>query len=107
MSPGYQVVQSTHSVADFASEFPDTFMKWKSESNSIICLDAKNEQTLLKFYDQLREITQSVIFFEPDVNQYTSMCVYGTPEVRKKLRNLQLLLLSKNKKQNVLEKGNC
>jgi len=46
-------------------------------------------------YNILKEITPSVIFFEPDVDEFTSMCCYGTPEIRKKLRSLPLLLKNK------------
>jgi len=68
------------------------FKQWKSESNSIICLSVKDEKDLLKLYDKLKSETQSIIFFEPDIDEYTSMCVYGTPEIRKKLKSLPLLL---------------
>lgn len=95
ITPGYQAVQSTHSVADFAAEYPENFKKWKSETNSIICLGVLNETELLKLYNKFKDKTQSVIFFEPDVNEYTSLCIYGTPEIRKKLNNLPLLLKDK------------
>ena len=97
ISPGYQAVQSTHSIADFAFEFPDTFVKWKLESNSIICLSIKNETELKKLQDKFKDLTPSVIFYEPDIDEMTSLCLYGRPEIRKKLSNLPLLL--KNKKQ--------
>ena len=92
---GYQAVQSTHSVADFAFEYPDTFAKWKLESNSIICLSVKNESELQKLYDKFKDLTPSVIFYEPDVDEMTSICLYGTPDIRKKLRSLPLLLKNK------------
>ena len=92
ISPGYQAVQSTHSVADFAFEYPDTFAKWKLESNSIICLSVKDESELQKLYDKFKDLTPSVIFYEPDVDEMTSICLYGTSEIRKKLRSLPLLL---------------
>ena len=95
ISPGYQAVQSTHSIADFAFEFPETFAKWKLESNSIICLGVKNEFELKKLYEKFKELTPSVIFYEPDVDEMTSLCLYGTPEIRKKLRSLPLLLKNK------------
>jgi hypothetical protein len=85
-------VQSTHSIADFAHQFPDEFKKWKSESNSIICLAAKSQKDLLKIYDKFSTRTQGSIFFEPDVDEYTSVCLYGTPEVRKSLSHLPLSL---------------
>ena len=90
ISPGYQAVQSTHSIADFAFEYPETFAKWKLESNSIVCLSVKDELELKKLHDKFKELTQSVIFYEPDVDEMTSLCLYGTPEVRKKLRRLLL-----------------
>jgi hypothetical protein len=92
ISPGYQSVQSCHSIADFAFEHPEIFSKWKSESNSIICLSVKNEFELKKLYENLKDLTPSVIFYEPDVDELTSICLYGTPEIRKKLRSLPLLL---------------
>jgi hypothetical protein len=39
------------------------------------------------------------MFFEPDVNEFTSLCVYGTPEIRKKLSHLPLSLKSKNNEE--------
>ena len=95
ISPGYQAVQSTHSVADFAFEYPDTFMKWKLESNSIICLSVKDEIELKKIYQKFKDLTPSIIFYEPDVDEMTSLCLYGTSDIRKKLRSLPLLLKNK------------
>lgn len=95
INPGYQCVQSTHSIADFAHEFPDTFRKWKNESNSIICLSAKSEEHLLKLYEKYSLLTPTIKFFEPDVNEWTSICLYATPDIRKKLSSLPLILKNK------------
>lgn len=95
MPDGYIVVQSAHAIADFAHEFPNTFRKWKDESNSIICLSSKNQEHLLQLYDKYSEKTQTVKFFEPDVDEYTSICLYATPEIRKKLSNLPLIMKNK------------
>ena len=102
ISNGYQVVQSTHSIADFAFEFSETFFKWKSESNSIICLSVKNEFELQKLYHKYKDITESVMFFEPDVNQFTSVCLYGTPKIRKSLSHLPLALKNKTKENDTI-----
>ena len=99
LSPGYCVVQSCHSLADFSHEFPEQFKDWKESSNSIICLEAKSEEHLLNIYEKFKDLTPSVIFFEPDIDQYTSICLYGTPDIRKKLASLPLIL--KNKKEEV------
>lgn len=92
MSSGYMAVQSTHSIADFAHRYPTTFLTWKEESNSIICLSCKSEDDLLYLYNKYKDKTPSVKFFEPDVNQYTSICLYGTPDIRRSLSHLPLLL---------------
>lgn len=92
ITPGYQAVQSTHSIADFAHDHPQHFAEWKSTSNSIICLSAKSEDHLLKLYEKYKGKTPTTIFFEPDVNAYTSLCLFGTPEIRKSLSHLSLLL---------------
>lgn len=103
ISDGYQVVQSAHSIADFAFEFPETFSQWKKESNSIICLSVKNEFELQKYYYKYKELTDAVMFFEPDVNEFTSVCLYGTPQIRKSLSNLPLSLKNKtNQNENAI-----
>jgi hypothetical protein len=73
-------------------EHPTHFKDWKQQSNSIICLSVDNEDKLIKYYDKLSKLTTCSIFFEPDVDQYTSICVCGTPEVRKMLSHLPLSL---------------
>lgn len=93
---GYVLPQSLHSIADFAYEYPDVFKQWKTESNSVVALAAKSEEHLLKLYEKYSQITPAVKFFEPDVNEYTSICLYGTPEVRKKLSSLPLALKNLN-----------
>lgn len=96
INPGYQVVQSAHSISDFAYEHPEVFKKWKEESNSIICLSCKSESQLLKLYEKYSQLTPAVKFFEPDVDQWTSICLYGTPQIRKSLSNLPLALKNKS-----------
>ena len=92
---GYIVPQTSHAIADFAFEHTETFKQWKEESNSIICLSAKSEQHLLKLYDKYNHLTPCVKFFEPDVDEWTSICLYGTPEIRKSLASLPLTLKNK------------
>lgn len=84
------MVQSTHSIADFAHEHPEVFRKWKEESNSIICLSAKSQEHLLKLHEKYSRLTEASLFFEPDVDEYTSLCLYGSPEIRKGLSHLSL-----------------
>jgi len=89
---GYQTVQSAHAIADFAHRFPETFKKWKSESNSIIVLSVKDEKELKSLFIKLKRLSaETIIFYEPDVSALTSLCVYGSPEIRKKLSYLPLI----------------
>ena len=92
IAPGYQVVQSTHALADFAAEHPEKFKEWKATSNYIVCLSVPNEDKLLELRDKLALDTETSLFFEPDVDSYTAFCAYGTPEIRRKLSSLPLAL---------------
>jgi hypothetical protein len=78
-------------VADFAHQHPQTFQKWKDESNSVICLSVKNELKLLQLWEKYQPITPSVIFYEPDFSEYTSICLYADEPIRKKLKHLPLI----------------
>ena len=94
ITPGYQLVQATHSIADFIIEYPELSKHWKSISNSIITLSIKDEAALLKLHTILANQGHPCqLFREPDIdNEATSMCIYGTPDVRKSLSNLSLSL---------------
>jgi len=97
--PGYQLVQATHSIADFAYEHPKLFNDWKSDSNSIVTLQIPNEAELDNLITLLYNNDAHLsIFREPDIgNQITSICVYGTSNIRKKLASLPLSLKQYNK----------
>jgi hypothetical protein len=94
ITPGYQVVQTAHAIADFIHEHPAVSKQWKEESNSIITLSTKDEQSLTDYFNRLKELTPYVTsFYEPDVeDQMTAIAVYGTPSIRKVLSNLPLAL---------------
>ena len=92
LTPGYQSQQSTHSIADFAYEFPQQFKEWKTTSNSIICLQVNNEKELNDLYLKLSKLTEVTKFYEPDLNdELTSICLYADKDVRKKVSYLPLL----------------
>lgn len=95
ITPGYQVVQSAHAIADFAYEFPTKFKEWKEDTNSIVCLSVKDEEGLLKLFEKLSKSTPCSKFYEPDVDAYTAICVYGSPKIRKSLSHLPLVLKQK------------
>ncbi|MFA5207322.1 MAG: hypothetical protein WC428_01580 [Candidatus Paceibacterota bacterium] len=91
---GYQLVQTAHSVAEFAHQYPDQFNDWKQNSNYIISLSVDNEEKLQRLFYKLQDNGADVVAFtEPDINdQLTSICYYGTPEMRKLTDKLDLAL---------------
>lgn len=113
ISPGYQVVQSNHSIADFIFEHPVLAQQWKKESNSIINLSVPTEQELAGLSKQLKSKGYYVSeFYEPDIdNQLTAICVYATSVVRKELSHLPLTLkkFSQSKSLNgeAISKNKC
>ena len=94
LSAGYQLVQSAHSLAEFAHQYSDQFNDWKRDSNYLISLSIDNEEKLKDLYDKLKWHGAHVVaFYEPDIdNQMTSICYYGTPEMRKHTQKLDLAL---------------
>ena len=94
ISPGYQLVQSGHAIAEFAQQFPDKFAQWKEQSNYLISLSTDNEESLKDLYNKLQYYGADVIaFYEPDVqNQMTAFCFYGTPEMQLHTKKLDLAL---------------
>lgn len=94
LEPGYQLVQSVHSIAKFAYEFPELFKNWVELSNYLISLSTPNENYLQYLYEKLKLRGANVVAFtEPDTgDELTSICFYGTPEMRKITNNLKLAL---------------
>ena len=91
---GYQLVQTAHSVAEFAHQFPNQFNDWKRDSNYLISLSVDNEEKLQRLFYKLQDNGADVVaFIEPDINdQLTSICYYGTPELMKITQKLDLAL---------------
>ena len=91
-----QLVQSAHSLAEFAYQFPTEFQEWKQDSNYLISLSTDNEEKLQRLFYKLQDNGADVVAFtEPDINdQLTAICYYGTPEMRKITQNLDLALQS-------------
>lgn len=94
ISPGYQIAQSNHSVAEFAHKYPKHFTSWITESNYIVSLSIKNEFKLEHLLKKLELYGAKVVGFrEPDIgDELTSLCFYGTPELRKITNKLNLAL---------------
>lgn len=92
ISPGYQVAQTAHSIAQFSHKFTNTFTQWITTYNCIVSLSVDNEEQLRKLYVELGDI-EKVLFEEPDIdNQATAVCFFADAELRKKFSNLSLAL---------------
>jgi len=87
-------VQTGHSIAEFAHQFPNQFQDWKRDSNYLISLSVDNEEKLQRLFYKLQDNGADVVaFYEPDINdQLTAICYYGTPEMRKHTDKLDLAL---------------
>jgi hypothetical protein len=94
LKPGAQIAQTGHAIAEFAHQFPNKFVEWKQQSNYLISLSTDNEESLKYLYDELKFYGAHVVaFYEPDIdNQMTSICYFGTPEMRKYTQKLDLAL---------------
>lgn len=94
LSSGQQLVQTGHSIAEFANQLPTQFQDWVKNSNYLISLSVDNEDSLRNLYDKLKYYGAHVVAFtEPDMDdQLTSICYYGTPELRKYTQKLNLAL---------------
>jgi len=96
------LVQSGHSIAEFAHKFPKQFKNWVETSNYLISLSSRDEIRLKYLYEKLKDNGANVVaFYEPDIDdQMTSLCFYGTPELRKITNKLNLALKNQNYVQN-------
>jgi hypothetical protein len=47
---------------------------------------------LLQLFEKYSQLTPTVKFFEPDVNEFTSICLYADSKIRKSLSHLPLTL---------------
>lgn len=91
-----QLAQTNHSVARFAYHYPTLFKDWIENSEYVVSLSVSGEEQLKQLHDKLLSTGANVVaFHEPDIeNQLTSICYYGTPEMRKLTSNLSLALKS-------------
>jgi hypothetical protein len=87
-------VQSAHSLAEFAHQYPNHFSDWMQNSQYLVSLSTDDEQSLKDLYDKLKFYGAHVVSFtEPDIdNQWTAICYYGTPELMKITQKLELAL---------------
>jgi len=100
LSAGYQAVQSSHAIADFAIQFPAIFKKWHEESNYIIQLSVDSKFDLEQLIDKLEKNNiKFVPFYEPDLdNQLTAICIEPCEQARRITSSIPLMLKELNQK---------
>jgi len=88
------MAQTVHSSNRFAYHHPELHREWIEKSEYVVNLSIDNEEKLQRLYYKLQDNGAVVVaFHEPDIdNQLTSICYYGTPELRKITSNLKLAL---------------
>lgn len=95
LSPGQQLVQTAHSIADFAVEHPAEFNAWKHGSNYLCCLESGLDG-ILGLIERLKKLDiKHTIFREPDIgNEITAIAVECLPQIMhtKLFKNFKLAL---------------
>lgn len=67
--PGQQAVQAGHAAIDFQHRFPEVSKKWWADSNYLVYLAVKNEQSLeLLLQKAESKAILHTAFREPDLN---------------------------------------
>ena len=94
LTNGQQLAQSIHSATEFAHKHPNLFNDWMTTSQYVVSLSVDNEEKLKDIFDKLKYFGANIVSFcEPDINnQWTVICYYGTPELRKITQKLDLAL---------------
>ena len=92
LSPGSQIAQTGHSIAQFLLEHPEKSKEWNN--NYLVCLSTENEKSLNKLLEKLESFDIPIsMFYEPDLdNQLTSIAFQHNSESRKYTTSLPLAL---------------
>lgn len=81
LSPGYQIAQTVHAVAEYTMMNPELIKEWYTRSNYVLSLSVKDVEELVEFGRQLHLLgVKFNIFYEPDVNEMTSIAFVSTYE---------------------------
>lgn len=68
MSPGYQIVQAAHAVAEHEAKHPGSMA-----GRTMVVLSVRNAEDLSLVWNRVhRQNIPVTIFYEPDVNEYTA-----------------------------------
>jgi hypothetical protein len=94
IAPGYQAVQSCHSMRQFTADHPDIDKEWFVASNYLALLSVENEIELMRLIIQAQDAgIRWSAFREPDVGgQITSIALEPSEIAKELCKNLPLAL---------------
>lgn len=91
LSPGYQIAQTVHVVAEYTMMNPELIKEWYTRNNYVLSLSVKNKEELTEFATQLHKLgVKFNIFYEPDINEMTSVAFISTDETDIVTKNMPL-----------------
>lgn len=91
LSPGYQIAQSCHAVADYAYENPYQFKQWREGGNYMISLSVESSCKLAELCLSLTLLgVQHSFFYEDDINEHTALCFVEDERTKELTKNLKL-----------------
>lgn len=90
LSPGYQIPQAIHAKDEFTHKYPEVEQEWFTSSNTIVVLGVADEDELFQVVGRVqREKLKFALFFEPDIQEYTSVAVEPGQKTSEILQNLK------------------
>lgn len=91
LSHGYQTAQTGHAIAEWAFNNPRTFRRWRKKSGYLICLSVRDATQLSILTKELdKEKIGYTTFFEPDINEITSIAITPSDKADQITKGLQL-----------------
>lgn len=97
LTPGYQVVQPAHALAEFAIKYPKTFKTWQVNQKNLVVLSTSNELALTDLYFKAQEMkVKCVLFKEPDIGNEATAIALEPCEATYKLTSSIPLALKEN-----------
>lgn len=85
---GPQIAQAVHGQDEFAATHPEVYRSWRTGSNTIVILHAKDEGHLRELHERaLWKGVPCAVFQEPDMGDQATCLVLGPTAKAHKLTN--------------------
>lgn len=94
LPPGSRASQLCHAMREYVEHCPASERAWYETSNTLVCLEAENEDALRELIDKaLARDVPVASFEEPDLNGSLTAIALG-PSAKSMVRHLPLALAS-------------